>query len=103
MGNCSKKEVCSNCGGSGRMDIYTESSLEHTVAVFLDDGRDYERPTKRVTCDVCHGRGKVQAYHDYVFSHNITKKIGGFFSPTYPVAVYRCANCGDRKEWGVDA
>ena len=63
--SCTKKVTCYRCGGEGKITIY-ESENNHRVAVFLNDGREYERFSKRITCPVCDGRGKIiDEDHDF--------------------------------------
>ena len=85
---CIKKLTCGKCDGEGRITVYTESEGHHKVGVWLNDGREYERPTKRVACDACHGSGKVtHEDHDYV---ETGWSGGGRW--------YKCRKCGDKYQ-----
>lgn len=75
--------------------VYTESAAEHTVAVWLNDGKEYERPTKRVTCSACNGSGKQivtdmekSRSHDYVY-------VGHTGNTEHQ----KCKYCGERWDY----
>ncbi len=96
---CSKnRETCFLCNGEGRITVNTESMGEHKVSVFLNDGKDYAVPTKKITCYECNGKGKINGPHNYSYSHNAKRKRGGFFSESYVAEIYRCSYCDDEVE-----
>ena len=83
---CIKKQTCSRCNGEGRITVYTESEGIHKVGVWIE-GREYPRPTKRVTCDNCHGSGKT-TYEEHNYVESGSSKMGTW-------AYFKCTRCGD--------
>ncbi len=102
--SCSKKVTCSRCKGEGKVTVY-ESEGEHKLNLCFNGFKEYQRPSWRETCPTCNGQKKIYGRHDFNLNEPVTvmRKTGGFFSPTYPIHVYTCNNCGKKVEKGCDA
>lgn len=85
--SCTKKITCDHCNGDGKITVYERES-EHRIAVYLNDGKEYERPSWRETCPKCNGRGKV-IVDDHDLPSRNHDSYGTFMSPR------KCRKCGN--------
>ncbi len=84
------KKTCFNCGGAGKITVYTESEGMHNLGQWFH-GKNYERPTKKITCPDCNGKGTI-VFCDHDFKYIGSSKMGTF-------AYYKCRHCGERTEY----